>query len=227
MDDVGRTDGEDFVRFDVGKMVDFASMRKSDASGSGLFPSASEDQYPSYALNPEISDEGDVRERGRLKFSADSLDFFSEDGSAGVESSNRIKGVVLHDILAHVKRPSDLDRAVDDAVASGDLSADQAQEVRELLFGRIAEAQPLGWFPDDPSKVLVETDIIDTDGRIFRPDRVVVDGGKVVVIDYKFGIHHNKYERQMKRYADIWRRMGHQEVTAILWYVQTGEYKVV
>ena len=227
MKGVNRTDGEDFMRFDVGSIVDFAAMRKSDASSIELFPSSGADQYPSYALNPEISDEGDVRERGRLKFSADSLDFFSEDGAAGVEASNRIKGVVLHDILAHVKVACDLDEALDSALASGDLVSDQAQEVKELLMRRIAEVESLGWFPDDPSKVIVETDIIDTDGQICRPDRVVIDGGKVMVIDYKFGSHHNKYERQMKRYADIWRRMGYADVTAYLWYVQAGEYKVI
>jgi hypothetical protein len=31
----------------------------------------------------------------------------------------------------------------------------------------------------------------------------------------------------MKRYADILRRMGYSEVTAVLWYVQTGECKVI
>jgi hypothetical protein len=72
-----------------------------------------------------------------------------------------------------------------------------------------------------------ETDIIDVNGQVYRPDRVVVEDGKVLVIDYKFGRHHSKYERQMKTYSEIFHRMGYAEVTAILWYVQTGEYKVI
>jgi predicted RecB family nuclease len=74
---------------------------------------------------------------------------------------------------------------------------------------------------------MVETDIIDVDVQVYRPDRVVIDGGKVRVIDYKFGQHHKKYERQMETYSEIFRRMGHADVTAVLWYVQTGEYKVI
>jgi ATP-dependent exoDNAse (exonuclease V) beta subunit len=85
----------------------------------------------------------------------------------------------------------------------------------------------MGWFPEDASQVYLERDVIDTDGQVYRPDRVVVRDGRVIIIDYKFGDHYNKYERQMKRYADIWRRMGHTEVTAVLWYVQKGEYKVI
>ena len=224
---VRKFEGESFVRFDLGDIVDFNALRKSDKPVAMPFPISDGDQYPSYALNPEGSEDEDVRERGRLKFSADSLDFFAEDGAAGVEASNRIRGVVLHDILAHVRVPQDLDAALENARIRGDLTAEQALEAKSLLEVRIAEAIPMGWFPEDPSKVLTETDIIDTDGQIYRPDRVVVDGDKVLVIDYKFGVHHSKYERQMKLYADIWRRMGYPEVTAFLWYVQTGDYKVI
>jgi ATP-dependent exoDNAse (exonuclease V) beta subunit len=144
-----------------------------------------------------------------------------------VEASNRIRGVVLHDILAHVKVPGDLDAAVEGARISGSLTAEQAQQAKELLSTRLSEAVPMGWFPEDASQVYLERDVIDTDGQVYRPDRVVVRDGRVIIIDYKFGDHYNKYERQMKRYADIWRRMGHTEVTAVLWYVQKGEYKVI
>ena len=65
--------------------------------------------------------------------------------------------------------------------------------------------------------------VIDTDGSVYRPDRVVKDGGKVMIVDYKFGEHHRKYGRQMLRYADLWRRMGYSDVSAFLWYVHTGE----
>jgi hypothetical protein len=191
-------------------------MRKVSASGSEIFP-AGDDKYPSYSLNPGL----------RLKLSADALDFFAEDGTAGVEASNRIRGIVFHDILADVKVPSDLEGAVDAACASGNLSFDQAAHVKELLRGRIAEVENMGWFPDDPSKVMLETDIVDVDGHIYRPDRVVIDNGRVLVIDYKFGKHSDKYERQMRIYSEIFRRMGYAEVTAILWYVHAGKYKVI
>ena len=65
--------------------------------------------------------------------------------------------------------------------------------------------------------------LVDTDGQVYRPDRVVKSGGKVVVIDYKFGEHYRKYERQMKKYAELWSSMGYGDVSAFLWYVQTGD----
>ena len=71
--------------------------------------------------------------------------------------------------------------------------------------------------------MLNEVELIDTDGSVNRPDRVVIKDGNVIVIDYKFGEHDPRYLRQIRRYADIWRRMGYENVSAVLWYVQSGE----
>ena len=212
------------LSFAVGEIVDFAAFRKTEENPVELFPMGCSGEYPSISLNPQEGDaSADVRERGRLKFSADSLDFFSEDGQAGVSASNRIKGVVLHDILSSIVSVEDMDAAVGAAVASGVLAADESLTVRSMLAERIAQVSEMGWFPDDREKVLNEVNVIDTDGGVLRPDRVVVDGAEVKIIDYKFGEHYPKYERQMNRYADVWRRMGYEKVSAYLWYVHTGK----
>ena len=215
---------EDAVHFSYGEMPDFEALRKVDESDAKIFHISGGCEYPSIPLNPKDGlAETDVRERGRLKFSADALDFFSEDGQAGVSASNRIKGVVLHDVLSSVVSPEDLEQAVTSAVMSGVLTGEEAEAARELLKQRIAEVQDRGWFPQERSSVLNETSLIDTDGQVYRPDRVVRTSDGVVIIDYKFGEHYRKYEHQMNRYVDLWRRMGYQNVTAFLWYVHTGE----
>lgn len=210
-------------RYDIGEHVDFSSLRKSAETEWMDFDVAAGDEYPSIPLNPEPGDTAcDVRERGRLKFSADSVDYFSDD-EAGMSASKRIRGIVLHDILSRVVVPEDLDNAVADALSSGELTAYEVVEVSELLKIRISEVYERGWFSVKRECVLNEAGMIDTDGRILRPDRVVVCGGKVRIIDYKFGEHHPSYVRQLKKYADIWRRMGYQDVSASVWYVQKGE----
>lgn len=181
--------------------------------------------FCSWPLNPsaDLDSETDVCERGRLKFSADALDFFSQDGETGVEASNRIKGVVLHDILSRVVVPADLEKSVKQAVLNGELTESQAEEACELLSMRISEVSDRGWFPTDGAVVYNESELIDTDGSIKRPDRVVVTDGEVIIVDYKFGEHDSRYASQVRRYADIWRRMGYVRVSGMLWYVHTGE----
>lgn len=222
---VGLTAGEDGVkRFDVGELVDFASHRKLHTGEPEAFHMSFGDELPSIPLNPSDDvPQSDVRERGRLKFSADSVDFFSEDGQAGISASNRIRGVVLHDVLSRMKSAEDLSRAVRDFVQSGDLSVQEGDEARVLLERRLSEVADRGWFVEDGAEILNETSLIDSDGTICRPDRVVIRGGQVVIIDYKFGEYDARYERQMRRYADVWKRMGYANVSACLWFVQAGD----
>lgn len=221
---VAMTAAEDGAeRFDAGEMVCFGEHRKH-GNETATFDISGHDELPSIALNPQPGDSNeDVRERGRLKFTADALDFFSKDGETGVSASNRIKGVVLHDILAHVNVPEDLESAVRQAVHAGELTVSEADEAYGLLSERIAAAADRGWFPSDADRILNEASLIDTDGQICRPDRVVIADGKVIIIDYKFGEHHRIYERQLKKYAGIWSRLGYEDVTSYLWYVHTDE----
>ena len=219
-------DGEGLLRFDQGEMPDFDEYREEEEQCMS-FDVSEGGEYPSFDLNPElVTDEGeviDVCERGRLRFSADAADFFSSEGLAGVSASRRIRGVVLHDILSAVVVSADLDAAVRMAVMSGELSENEADETISLLSERLMSVKDYCWFDAENATVLNETSLIDTDGEICRPDRVVLKGTSVSIIDYKFGEHRRSYERQLNKYADIWRRMGYDDVSAFLWYVQTGE----
>jgi hypothetical protein len=198
-------------------------MRKVDADLVDVFPIAEGEEFPSIPLNPSISsdEESDVRERGRLKFSADSLDFF-KDNQETVSESNRVRGIVLHDILAQVKVPSDIAPAVRNAQQTGLLTENESQTALEHLTRAVSDVAERGWFPDSPDALYNEASVIDTDGSVYRPDRVLVQDGAVTIIDYKFGEHRRSYERQVTRYMDMWRRMGYADVSGFLWYVDSG-----
>ena len=222
-DDIARGTEDGVMWFEKGQMVNFNELRKEQESMVESFPVVPGQEFPSIPLNPSTSDNEDVdiRERGRLKFSADSLDFFKDD-QAGVSSSNRIRGIVLHDILAQVKLVSDIPAAVENARHNGLLSAEEAQVALEHLTDALAKVANRNWFLENPEALYNESSLIDVDGSIYRPDRVVVTDGEVKVIDYKFGEHYRKYERQVKRYMDIWYRMGYEKVSGFLWYLDTG-----
>ena len=222
--DMVRSADEAAERFDIGSFVDFKIFTGKDSSEVMAFEVESGCEFPSIPLNSTMSDAEDVGDRGRLKFSSDSIDFFSGDGEAGYSASRRIRGVVLHDILSRVEVPSDLKAAVDVAVRAGELTAMEAEQAFAHLDAGIRKMQDeYGWFPENGAKVLNEAEVMDTDGAVYRPDRVVEKDGHVVIVDYKFGEHRASYERQLRRYSDIWRRMGRGEVSAYLWYVHTGE----
>ena len=215
-------DDQGTERFDIGEIVDFTRYRKTSESDVEAFGIYGADALPSIPLNPVVEDvQVDVRERGRLKFSSESLEFFSEDSSDAMDMSNRLRGVVLHDILSRIKTAEDLHESVRQSVLAGDITEAEAAEAEEMLASKLAEVDDRRWYHD--GEVLNEISLINSDGNVYRPDRVILRDGKVVIIDYKFGEQDIRYVNQVRKYADIWCRMGYAEIEAYLWYVLSGD----
>ena len=71
--------------------------------------------------------------------------------------------------------------------------------------------------------VLNENQLLHPGARISRPDRVMIGEQEIIVADYKFGkSRDSKYNRQVHRYVDTIKAMGHQQVKGFLFYVELG-----
>ena len=81
---------------------------------------------------------------------------------------------------------------------------------------------PPEWFTS--GTVRNEVTIIGADGSEHRPDRVIIDGDKVFVLDYKFGAERKEsYLWQVRRYINLYRKLGYKKVTGAVWYVPDDE----
>ena len=201
------------LTYHAGELYDFGSLVRETGKAEAI-----ETHWPSFPAG----------ERGRLKFSRDAVDFFGPDGLVGPQSSNRLRGLVLHEILSSVRVPDDLGRAVDRAAASGALPSEDREATFRFLAERIRSVEARGWFPSDGTQVRNELSLIDRDGNEHRPDRVLLrEDGSVVVIDYKFGRPEEEYRDQVRGYMTLYRQMGYAEVSGYLWYVEKGEVVAV
>ena len=200
--------------YHAGKLYDFGAMERKPGRALPL-----QTGYPSFASGVS----------GRLQFSRDAADYFGPDGLVGPDASNRLRGLVLHDILASVTVPGDLPRAVDRAVASGELPQVDRDRTLAFLEAEIASVAARGWFADTGVEVLNEASLLGPDGAEVRPDRVVLrPDGSAAVIDYKFGQPEKKYLDQVRGYMDLYRALGHSPVTGTLWYIrEDGEDEFV
>ena len=160
--------------------------------------------------------------RKRLELVYRGSDFFNPEG----RDAARARGIVLHDILSRINAAQDVQEAVAQAVSSGELPAAEAAETEAMVERMVATAEPYGWFAAGV-ETFNELSIIDTDGKVHRPDRVVIDGQKVSVIDYKFGAHHSGYRRQVLQYMEMLRRMGYIDVEGYLWYAAENNIEKV
>lgn len=181
-----------------GQIYDFSKLRRKPSKDGSPFPAS----YVSIPLGE------------RLGVATDAADFFGPEGVTGVDASVRRSGIVLHGILAGVRCPEDLPGAVQEALLDGQLDSAHAAEALSLLQARIASHPEFfgggGWN---------ESAIFDSDGSEYRPDRVVVNGGSAIVVDYKFGAHENRYAAQVRRYMRLCRSLGYSDVRGFIWYV--------
>ena len=204
-DFMSETNEDESIVYSKGELYDFSLLDRNGGSVGKLEPG-----YPSFPLNPEDGTE-------RLKFTAESVDFFTEEGRAREEA--RHNGTVMHDILSRVITPDDLEESVRKAVRSGEVEPSREDELAGFLSDRIA-AHPQ-WFPEDGQGIFNEISLFDADGREWRPDRVIIRDGAVTVVDYKFGEQDARYRKQVARYASIYRRMGWDKVDTAIWYVNS------
>jgi ATP-dependent exoDNAse (exonuclease V) beta subunit len=193
------------MEYHAGAMYDFGGLERKAGPALPL-----EVGYPSYPAG----------DRGRLKFSRDAADYFGPDGLVGPDASNRLRGLVLHDILSAVVTAADLPRAVDRAVASGALPRKDRDRTLRFLADELDSVSVKDWFSAE-NRILNEAPVLGPDGTELRPDRVVLrPDGSAEIIDYKFGQPDPKYLSQVRAYMDLYRALGHTPVTGTLWYIR-------
>lgn len=132
----------------------------------------------------------------------------------------RERGIFLHDVLSRVRHRRDLPLAMRRRAYRTGLNGSEEAAALETLTAAIDDPRAARWF-DGYSRVVNERTIMLPDGSRYRPDRVVwTDDGTIEVIDYKFGAErHEKYSRQVKRYAAFLQKIyPDADVKGYLWY---------
>ena len=192
-----------------GEMYDFSRMPEEDRKKK-----SSGEDFPSEYCCYDSSD--------RLTGISSAGEFFDE--LAGEEESARQNGIVLHDILSRVNRSEDLRAAVNEAELDGLLTVEEGEDAFKLLSSRIATHPE--FFPEKAA-IFNEQDIITENGDSLRPDRVLDEGGRITVIDYKFGKENPEYRKQVRGYMDLFRKMGYAQVSGRIWYVYQDKVDIV
>jgi len=131
-------------------------------------------------------------------------------------------GTVLHEILGKIKVEEDIDQAVESASTEGTLPGGAVEEIKSKLKSLLTADRAKRWFA--PGKeVLTEPEILTGFGDIKRPDRVVINGNKASVIDYKFGEEREEHGKQVKIYGELLAGLGYTVEERCLWYVEQNK----
>jgi len=127
------------------------------------------------------------------------------------------KGEIAHEILARINTFADLDHATSWAVNSGMITSKSKDEITELISGIITHPELKIYFSEDVDN-LNEKEIITTNGKRLRPDRINLNGKKITIIDYKTGGFVDTHKKQVSEYAIALNVMGYQVEKSLLVY---------
>jgi ATP-dependent exoDNAse (exonuclease V) beta subunit len=146
---------------------------------------------------------------------------------AGYRSERRTWGILMHQVLANIGTEADVPAALHTALVSGDITSREKDILAQKLLDIFAIDTVKQWFnPRLRDNVFIEAPVL-TDKGVLRPDRVIVDGDTVTIIDFKTGAKHESHNRQMILYRNAVRAMGYRHVDGYLFYLETKEIEKV
>ncbi len=131
-------------------------------------------------------------------------------------------GNVLHEILSFVHTKDDIELALTKAIENGLIVTTQKAAV-EKTIQEIVNHQDLQLYFSADNTVLNEKTIIQKEGNLVKPDRMVIGQNKeIYLLDYKTGAHQTKYTTQLENYQNAIEKMGFKVTKKALVYI--GEH---
>jgi ATP-dependent exoDNAse (exonuclease V) beta subunit len=141
-------------------------------------------------------------------------------------------GSILHYVFSTIRTTEDVPEALRQLEQEGVLYDEEitVSKLSSLLTKRFADPRVKEWFSGKWT-LYNECSIIYTDehGEVCerRPDRVMSDGNRMIVVDFKFGHPRPEYQEQVREYMTLLKQMGHQQVEGYLWYVYSNQIEPV
>jgi ATP-dependent helicase/nuclease subunit A len=182
-------------------------------------------EMPSYKLEPEAEDPWKFvsypvnRGKRLLKVHLRSDQYFVDE--EGIFRTGRMYGNMMHQLFSMIDTAEDVDRAVESLTKDGLLPEKERESLALYVREMIARKDISDWFSLSESlSIFKERSLLCGSGEVLRPDRVIVEGDRATVIDFKFGeTEKASYHKQVSQYMEQLKLMGFKRVEGYLWYV--------
>lgn len=171
----------------------------------------------------------DISDRLRLRMRSER---YADDPNGALSPRNY--GILMHRVFEQADDLHDIERTLGDMTAAGQLSTNEAEQLRSVVSQALTDPLVRSWFDGSWSTVRRENDIIVPHGETgagkltARPDRVMIRDNQAVIVDYKFGLGRpSSHAGQIRAYAALLSRMGYTDIAAYIWYVSAGDIEKI
>ena len=124
------------------------------------------------------------------------------------DDAKRKHGTVMHEVLSRIHTAKDIPHAIESYQMEGVITQTEATKLAQRLIDLLQTPKVKDWYSDQ-YRILNEVEILSEGGLTKRPDRVMLRGNEVVVVDYKFGQRLLKsHQAQVRNYLRLIQEMG-------------------
>lgn len=135
-------------------------------------------------------------------------------------------GNAVHQLFFTIKTTKDVDDALESSLKNGLFNNEELVILKDKIQRILQIPIVSKWFSIKGEKYL-ERDLVNAEGKLLRPDRIVIDNNVVSVIDYKTGLldqkNLKKYTGQVKEYVNALKSMGYLSVRGFIIAMDTEE----
>ena len=129
------------------------------------------------------------------------------------------RGNILHGILAQIHSAEDIEQAFLETTLSIPIAAHEQQRYKKEVIA-IVQHPLLKQYYGPQIKSKNEVELLDTDGTILRPDRLIFSENGITLIDYKTGKFAASHKQQLEKYTQVLQKMGYVVLNRILVYIE-------
>ena len=170
-----------------------------------------------------------MKMRATFLQSNDSTDFMTPAEELEEEERQRSyinTGDILHKLFATIHNITEVDDAIGQLEFDGVLydRPMTREQLKDYINKAFADPRVRDWF-SPRWRVYNECSILYYDPseqriREQRPDRVIYDGKRMIVIDFKAGREREEHKEQVRSYVTLLNDMGYKDVEGYLWYIR-------
>ena len=183
-----------------------------------------------FTANPENVVQNFISHDNKLSFkqSRNLTRFLASEKEEQKTLDNIARGELLHELLSKLRTGDELPRQIKKMRLQGIIATEaESNSIEKLIRTALENPKAQQWFTGKYKLYNECTILHKSEGRDYRPDRVMVDGDKAIVVDFKFGNPRHEYHEQVQKYMSLLTRMGYSNIEGYLWYIYKNKIEEV
>jgi len=127
-------------------------------------------------------------------------------------------GTLIHDTLASIRSSADVEEAVAMQASANLLTQAETELLQSRVQATISHDMLKQYFSESVT-TRSESGILNAEGYVYRPDRVVFNRDETIIMEFKTGMPEEKHRKQLDNYGSLLEKMGYTEIRKLLIYI--------